>query len=105
MNKWKLSFFFTLVLLLVSNLFWFYSALDAGVTYTYQQVSLDDKTKAVKILGELIVKGGNKYTKKDILHLLRQAYKDALIVEEENSININGVHFIFKDGNLSEIKG
>jgi len=58
MKKWKWSFFITLTLLIVTNLFWFYSVLDVGVTYTYQQVSLDDKAKSVKMLGELIVKGG-----------------------------------------------
>lgn len=105
MKKWKWSFFITLALLVATNIFWLYSAIDAGVTYTYQQVSLDDKSKAVKILGELIVKGGQKYTKKDILHILRQANKEAFIVEQENLINVEGVQFIFKNGKLSEIKG
>ena len=105
MKKWKWSFFVTLVLLVATNIFWLYSIIDAGVTYTYQQVSYDEKSKAVIILGELIIKGGQKYTKKDILYILRQAYKDAFIVEEENLINIEGVQFIFREGRLSEIKG
>ena len=105
MNKWKLSFFITLLALLVTNAFWFYTAIDAGVTYTYQQVSLDDKSKSVKMLGELIVKGGKKYTKKDILHILRQANKEAFIVEEENLINVEGTSFIFKNNKLVEVKG
>ena len=105
MNKWKWAFFVTLAILIATNSFWVYSAVDAGVTYTYQQVSLDDKSRAVKMLGELIVKGAHKYTKKDILHILRQSNKDAFIVEEENLIDVEGVKFIFTNGKLSDVKG
>lgn len=95
----------TLLALLATNAFWFYTAIDAGVTYTYQQVSLDEKSKSVKMLGEVIVKGGTKYTKKDILHILRQVNKEAFIVEEENLINVEGTSFIFINNKLSEVKG
>ena len=78
MKYWKKLFFITLVLLIVSNLFWLYSTIDAGVTYTYKQVSLEEKSKAINMLGSLIVKGGQKYTKRDILHILRQANKKHL---------------------------
>jgi hypothetical protein len=105
MKKWKISFFVTLLALLATNIIWLYKAIDAGVTYTYQQVSLDDKSKAVEMLGKLIVKGGKEYSKKDILHILRQANKEAFIVEKENLINVDGVQFIFNDGKLSEVKG
>lgn len=105
MKRWKRAFLVTLAILVATNLIWFYSVIDSGVTYTYQQVSLDEKSRAVKMFGELIVKGGQKYTKKDILHILRQANKEAFIVEEENSIDVEGVKFIFTNGKLSEVKG
>ncbi len=105
MKIWKVSFFITLLALLVTNAFWLYTVIDSGVTYTYQQVTLNEKAKAVEILGALIVKGGNKYTKKDILHILRQVNKNAFIVEEDNLIDAEGVKFIFKNGTLSKVKG
>ncbi len=105
MNKWKLSFFIILIALVVTNSFWLYKAIDAGVTYTYQQVTLEEKTKAVEMLGALLVKDGQQYTKKDVLYILRQLNKDAFIVEEENLINIDGVKFIFINGKLSEVRG
>ena len=100
MKTWKLSFFITLLALLVTNAIWLYTAIDAGVTYTYKQVSLDDKTKAVELFGGLIVKGGQQYTKKDIIYIIRLANKDAFIVEEESLINVEGVKFIFSNGKL-----
>jgi hypothetical protein len=57
------------------------------------------------LLGALLVKGGQQYTKKDVLYILRQLNKDAFIVEEENLINIDDVKFIFINGKLSEVKG
>jgi hypothetical protein len=103
MNKWKVSFFATLTLLIFSNLFWLYSAIDAGVTYTYQRVSLDDLSDAHSFLGELVVKGGKEYSQKDILHLVRQSYPNAFIVEEGNKIVVNNVTFTFEGGKLSKV--
>lgn len=103
MNKWKVSFFVTLTLLIFSNIFWLYSTIDAGVTYTYQQVSLDDLSEAHSFLGELVVKGGKEYSKKDILHLVRQSYPNAFIVEEGNKIVANNVTFTFEGDKLSKV--
>lgn len=105
MSKWKVSFFVAVAVLIATNIFWLYSAIDAGVTYTYQQVSLDEKSKVVGMLGALVVKGGHQYTKKDILHILRQVNKDAFIVEEENLIDVDDVKFFFTNGKLSEVTG
>ncbi|OOE91919.1 hypothetical protein BZG76_08705 [Salinivibrio sp. AR647] len=134
MNNWKASFFVTLTLLVGSNLFWLYSAIDAGITYTYQQVSLDDLNDAHSFLGDLVVKGGDAgitytyqqvslddlndahsflgdlvvkggkdYSQKDILHLVRQSYPNAFIVEDGNKIIVNNVTFIFEGGKLSKV--
>ncbi|OYY94575.1 MAG: hypothetical protein B7Y41_07045 [Hydrogenophilales bacterium 28-61-23] len=105
MNKWKVSFFVILALFTATNIFWAYNTIDAGITYTYQQVTLDEKSRAVQMLGALVVKGGQQYSKKDILHILRQLNKNAFIVEEENLVDAEGVKFIFVNGKLSEVKG
>jgi len=103
MNKWKVSFFVALLLLVLSNIFWIFSSIDAGITYTYQQVSHDDLREAHKFLGELVVKKGKEYSQKDILHLVRQADKDAFIVEENNKIMVNGITFVFERNKLSAV--
>lgn len=103
MNNWKVSFFVTLTLLVGSNLFWLYSAIDAGIKYKYQQVSLDDLSDAHSFLGDLVVKGGKEYSQKDILHLVRQSYPNAFIVEDGNKIIVNNVTFTFEGGKLSKV--
>ena len=105
MNKWRVSFIISFIMLIATNVFWLYTVIDAGVTYTYQQVTLDEKSQSVEMLGELIVRGSKKYTKKDILHILRQTNKDSFIVEEENLINVEGIKFIFENGVLRQVNG
>jgi hypothetical protein len=102
---WKRYFFITLILLIVANAFWIYKSIDFGVTYTYQQVTLDDKIRNIKLLGSLVVEGAKNYSKKDLLHILRKINPSAFIVEEENRINCEGVQFFFKNNVLVEVKG
>ena len=104
MKRYKQSFFISLVILLLSNVFWIYVVIDNGLTYTYQQVTLNEKENSVKLLGELIVKNGQKYTKKDILYILHQEHMNAFIIEEDNLINIEGVKFIFINDRLAKIE-
>jgi len=103
MKKWKTLFFSSLVLLLVTNLFWFYETLDTGVSQTYQQDSIEKQEKVIGILSDLIIQGAKDYSKKDILFLLRQKYPDGFIVEEENKVIYREIYFEFENDSLVSI--
>lgn len=103
-NKWKLSFFVSLVFLITSNLFWLYVVIDQGISYSYLYNENNYTKSSIKALGELIVKGSEKYTQKDILHLLRQANTDDFIVEEDNKIITGFSTFTFKNGKLISVE-
>ncbi len=103
MKKWKIAFFVVLVALLASNIFWFMSILDQGITYTYQQVTVDDQKKSIETLGTLVVQNSQNMNQKDILHLLRKAAPDAFIVEENNIISVEGLKFEFENGTLKKV--
>lgn len=104
MNKWKWAFFICLAVLLLSGLFFVYSAIDQSVSYTYLEVSYDDQVAANKVLGNLIVQGGKEYSQKDFLHLLRQAYPQEFIVEEGNMIIMGHNQFKFENDRLISAK-
>ncbi|NOU49050.1 hypothetical protein HG263_00605 [Pseudoalteromonas sp. JBTF-M23] len=103
-NKWKISFFVSILLLISSNLYWLIALIDQGVTNTYLSYEYDDANKSIKSLGELIVKGAAEYNQKDILHLLRQANPDSFIVEEENVIITEFARFTFDNGKLVNVQ-
>jgi hypothetical protein len=104
MNKWKVAFFVVLILALASNGYLFYQLVDSGISYSYLHDNYDAKSRQLNTLGELVVAGADEYTKSDILHLLRQAKKDAFIVEEEEVIHFEGIRFIFEGEKLTKIE-
>lgn len=104
MNKWKMAFFVVLFLSLASNVYLFYHLVDHGISYSYLHDDYEAQSKQLNTLGELVVVGANKYTKADILHLLRQAKKDAFIVEEDDAIFFEGIRFTFEDEKLTKVE-
>jgi hypothetical protein len=104
MNKWKVAFFVVLILGLASNGYLFYHLVDSGISYSYLHDDYDAQSRQLNALGELVVAGADEYTKSDILHLLRQAKKDAFIVEEEDVIYFEGIRFIFDGEKLKKIE-
>jgi len=104
MNKWKIAFFASFVLLLGSNVFWFYIVVDQAVSYSYLHDSNEYALESKGELGDLIVKGASKYDQKDILHLLRQADPESFIVEEGDKIVTGYATFNFKNGRLVSVQ-
>ena len=104
MNKWKVAFFVVLILGLASSGYLFYGLVDSGISYNYLRDDYDAQSRQLNALGSLIVAGSDEYTKSDILHLLRQAKKDAFIVEEDDAIYFEGVKFTFDDGKLTKVE-
>ncbi len=104
MNKWQGAFFLSLLLILLSVLFSVFLLLDNGTAYTYLEVSYNDQVEANEVLGNLIVKGGQQYSQKDFLRLLRQEYPDAFIVEEGNLIKVGTNVFEFQNNKLSKVR-
>ena len=103
MNRWKVAFFVCLGFAAISISTLLYGILDQAVTLTYQQDSCDSISRGSDILGNIIVKRGQRYSQADVLHLLRQEYPDAFIVESGDRISMRDVSFCFENGKLSEV--
>ena len=103
MNKWKVAFFVVLILCFASNGYLFYRIVDNGISYSYLHDDYDAQSKQLNALGQLVVAGADEYTKADILHLLRQAKTDALIVEEDDAIYFEGIRFTFEGEKLTNV--
>ena len=104
MNKWKVAFFVSFAISISVVAVLLYGMLDQGISFTYLEVSYDDQVKANKVLGNLIVEGGQEYSQKDLLHLLRQEYPDAFIVESDNKVSMGPNSFVFENGRLSSVR-
>ena len=104
MNKWKVAFFATLAIAILSNGYLFYLLFDSAISYHYLNDSYNHETRRFNTLGRLIVAGSADYSKADFLHLLRQSNKDAFIVEEDDQIFIDAVQFGFENDRLANVE-
>lgn len=104
MNKWKVAFFAVLILGLASNGYLYYLLVDVGISYSYLYDSYEAEARRFSALGDLVIAGADDYTQADVLHLLRQANKDALIAEEENVLHFEGISFVFDDDKLTKVE-
>ena len=104
MNRWKAAFFVALAIAVVSNVLWLMQAIDSGISYSYLADSYDHEKRRFESLGSLVVAGSADYSQADVLHLLRQADSDAFIVEEGQSITLDGIVLVFNDDRLAEVR-
>ncbi len=104
MNKWKVAFFLTLPLLLLSLLCVLYVLLDNGTSNTYLRVSYDDQVEVNKVLAKMVVKAHSDHSQQDLLSILRSEYPDAFIVKEGNTLIIGSLVFEFNNDRLEQIR-
>jgi hypothetical protein len=99
-RRWKWAFFACLLITILSNGYFIYALIDAGITKAYADVGYEDQRKANEVLGSLIVKGSKTYSQRDFLVLLRQAYPKEFIVEEGSKITMGPNSFTFENDRL-----
>jgi hypothetical protein len=104
MNKWKVAFFLTLPLLLLSLLCVLYVLLDNGTSYTYLRVSYDDQVEVNKVLAKMVVKAHSDHSQQDLLSILRSEYPDAFIVKEGNTLIMGSLVFEFNNDRLEHVR-
>ncbi|WP_136799240.1 Imm58 family immunity protein [Desulfosediminicola ganghwensis] len=94
----------SIVVLVLTNVFWFYKIIDIGITHTYFKVSYEEKVRGLEILTNLVLKGAQKYSKKDLLVTIREQNPNAFIVEDDERISIDGVSFIYENEKMIQIR-
>lgn len=104
LRSWKFAFIVSVLLIIVSNAFWTLIVLDLAVTNKYQSMDNYSKKDAIADLGNLIVNGSKDYSKKDIIHLLRQSNSEAFIVDEGDVVIYQNIAFTFKNDKLIQVK-
>lgn len=104
LRSWKFAFIVSVLLIIVSNAFWALIALDLAITNKYQSMDNYSKEDAIADLGNLIVNGSKDYSKKDIIHLLRQSNSEAFIVDEGDVVIYQNIGFTFKNDKLIQVK-
>ena len=103
MNKWKIAFLLSMIILIASSLYLSYQFLDTGISNAYISDTVGKQDEVIKILGEILVEQGKEFSKKDVLFLLRNKYPEGFIVEDSSSIIYHGIEFTFEKDSLISI--
>ena len=94
-TKWKWAFFISIAVSAIVFVIMAYGLLDQSITITYMSEGYEKTERDLKRLATIFP---NDYDKKDILFLLRKKNPDAFIVENDCTVQLNGLRFEF-DGN------
>lgn len=93
MVTWKRTFFGLLALFFGVTGFLLYAVIDQAISYSYLKTSFDDSNRSLDLLAALYPL--DRYSKRDIVHVIRQRSPDALIVERPCFVAIDGLRFDF----------
>ena len=89
-----------------TNAWWVYTAIDAGVAATYQEVTLRENREALdQTLALIPVIQGIGYTKEDVIEAVKHPYMNSKPFEKEGYIWVGRIGLAFSDsGRLLNVK-
>jgi hypothetical protein len=92
--------------LISSNIWWAYRVLDAGVSYTYQGVSLEETQQALsQALAIIKVNNANNATREQIVRAAQNAWPSSEPFEKDGFLWVGRLGLRFSDtGRLLEAK-
>lgn len=101
--SYKIGFWILLLLLLACVLFWFYRAIDKGVTNTYRR---DEVERQISLLKDTLKDYSNSNScSKDLRSFIKENYNQKSIYGEgADFIEYEGIKFKFKNGKLDKIE-
>lgn len=92
-QKWRIAFFVTLIIAVAVIAVLAYSVVDQAISITYMSDGYSRTEKDLKTLGDAFPR--DKYTKKDIVVVLRKLEPQGFIVETKCAVQLNGLRFEF----------
>jgi hypothetical protein len=92
-SSWRLAFFAALTIGVVIIALLAYGILDQAVTITHRSDGHSRTEKDLKTLASIFPR--DRYSKKDILALLRKRDPKGFIVEKPCTVQLNGLRFEF----------
>ena len=100
-NKWKIAFWFCLLLFIITGVIGLYSIIDQGVTITYMRDGYSDTEADLETLIEIIEK--TDQTKNGIKNILKKHRLYEFMDFDNDTISLERVNLIFENDSLKKI--
>lgn len=101
-NKWKSVFWICFVILILTNLFWFYQVIDQGVTITYMQKGYSDTENDLETLVKII--NSTDLTKQEIKTELENHRLNEFMDFTTDTVRLEKVQLIFENNKLKKVE-
>ncbi|RIX47530.1 MAG: hypothetical protein D3M94_07605 [Rhodocyclales bacterium GT-UBC] len=104
MKRTTVSISLLVLALVVTNAWWAYRLLDAGVSYTYQGVSLEENQQALsQALAIIKVLGANKASREQVVEAAQKSWPSTEPFEKDGYFWVGRLGLRFNEtGNLVE---
>ncbi|MCH2110194.1 MAG: hypothetical protein MK135_12770 [Polyangiaceae bacterium] len=90
--------------LVTTNAFWFYKAIDQGVSLSYTQDSATSECRALSQVLEVLPQVAANTPKKQIVDAAAQAAKDDVPFEKEGGLWVGHIGLFFEGDRLVKVK-
>ena len=104
-SKWKIFSFILILLLIITNFYWFYSLLDQGATLKYSDQVKYEKTKTVNQLIEIFPFINLGMNKSEVISSIKLIDSTSYYFEKDGKLYFNFLALTFDSNNkLSKIE-
>ena len=101
-NKWKSIFWICFVILILTNLFWFYQVIDQRVTITYVKEGYSETENDLETLVKII--NSTDLTKQEIKTELENHGLNEFMDFKTDTVGLERVQLIFKNDKLKKVE-
>ena len=101
--SFKSAFFIVLILLLVTNLGWFYIFVNQSVSYDYTREECKHRINEAKLIRKLMLDFSQDKNEKEIMKIIKLKYSNHILKEENGVFFIDSIGLKFDEGKLTKI--
>lgn len=101
--SFKMMFFISLAIIIVTNFFWLYSFINRSVTYDHLQQETTHLKENINLMKGLMVDFSRSIDKEKIVTVLTKEYSNQIIKEEDEVLFVDNIGLKFENNKLTSI--
>ena len=101
--NFKMIFFISLAIIVITNFLWLYVFINRSVTYDHLQQETKHLKEDINLMRALMIDFNGITDKERILEILKNKHSNRIIKEEDGALFVDNVGFRFEDNKLAEI--
>jgi len=101
--NFKMMFFISLAIIVVTNFIWLYIFINRSVTYDHSQQEITHLKEDLNLMRSLIIDFNGYNDKETVVATLKNKYSNRIIKEEDGALFVDDIGLRFENNRLSGI--